>query len=163
MTSHEASFLQVATPIASLLLTGAIAFVTLRIQHQQAKTNRNQLRLHLFDRRWKVYEAATSFVAAVAIGRKLTDEELYEIAAEIRGARFLFNQEIQDYCNKLRKEAVAVQISEWTIDEMEAQKIPHTPPQHQQSVEDLGKRLEWFTEQTAEIDRRFAPFLEIVG
>jgi len=146
-----------------LLLTGAIAFVTLRIQHQQAKTNRNQLRLHLFDRRWKVYEAATSFVAAVAIGRKLTDEELYEIAAEIRGARFLFNQEIQDYCNKLRKEAVAVQISEWTIDEMEAQKIPHTPPQHQQSVEDLGKRLEWFTEQTAEIDRRFAPFLEIVG
>ena len=74
-----------------MLLTGAIAFVTLRIQHQQAKTNRNQLRLHLFDRRWKVYEAATSFVAAVAIGRKLTDEELYEIAAEIRGARFLFN------------------------------------------------------------------------
>jgi hypothetical protein len=93
MTSSVVSFFQVATPLATLLLTGAIALVTLRIQRQQTETNKNQLRFHLFDRRWAVYEATMALIDVAITKGDIPREELWKFAVATRGARFLFNQE----------------------------------------------------------------------
>jgi hypothetical protein len=44
-------------PTCSLILTGAIAIVTLYIAYQQYQTAKNKLRLDLFKKRYPVYEA----------------------------------------------------------------------------------------------------------
>jgi hypothetical protein len=44
-------------PTCSLILTGAIAIVTLHIAYQQYQTAKNKLRLDLFKKRYPVYEA----------------------------------------------------------------------------------------------------------
>jgi hypothetical protein len=173
MTSSLASFLQVATPVAallisvaSLILTGAIAFITLgiqrqqtEIQRQQADTNKNQLRFHLFDKRWTVYKATIDLIDVTISKGTVPGDELWKFAVATRGARFLFNQEVQDYLDKLRKEGVAVQIGQHLIDNPTGR----TQEQHRQSVEAWSDRMMWFTQQAAEIERRFAPFLQIAG
>jgi hypothetical protein len=94
-TSEVSSFVQVASPIASVLLTGVIGLVALLIQHQQAETNRRQLRLHLFDRRWAVYEATMHLTNIIMNKTDITSEELAQFAAATRGTRFLFDKEMQ--------------------------------------------------------------------
>jgi hypothetical protein len=38
-----------------------------------------------------------------------------------------------------------------------------TQEQHRQSVEAWSDRMTWFTQQATEVERLFAPFLQIVG
>jgi hypothetical protein len=87
-------------PTISLIVTTLVGLFVAYIAFQQWLTNRNQLRLALFDRRWKVYDAARNCVTIVALKRNVTDEELVEITGDLTGARFLFNQKIQDWSGK---------------------------------------------------------------
>jgi hypothetical protein len=136
-------------------LTLRIQHQQAKIQHQQAETNRNQLRLHLFDRRWDVYKVAIDFIDIVSARADIPGEDLWEFAVAIRGARFLFDQSVQDYCD----EASAVRFEKVLIDSP----LGRTQDEHKQSVKAQSDRLVWFTEQAAEIERRFAPFLQTIG
>jgi hypothetical protein len=85
-------------------LTGCVATVTIYIARQQAQTAKqeartaeNTFRLHLFDRRLPVYAAATKLAGGYSRGRG-TYEETVEFALATKNVRFLFNQELQDYC-----------------------------------------------------------------
>jgi hypothetical protein len=78
---------------------------------QQWLTNRRQLRLHPFDRRWDVYKAAihlTDSIAKLDVSRHF--EELGKFVAATRGACFLFNKKIQRYCDHLYDRAVQLKI-----------------------------------------------------
>ena len=44
-------------PVLSALLTPTIAIITTYIAYEQWRTNRNKLKLDLFDRRFAVYDA----------------------------------------------------------------------------------------------------------
>jgi hypothetical protein len=101
--------------IGSLFLTGVVAWNTLRIAHQQkeiaeqqALTARNKLRLDLFDRRLPIYEAAMILADTVVRKGDISFEETQEFRMATKSVRFLFNQELHDYCDELRKQAMMV-------------------------------------------------------
>lgn len=139
-------------PTVSLIATSAIGVgtvvigaVTVYIARQQWLTNRNQLRLHLFDKRFDVYKAATT-LATVIMVKPITLEEVREFEVATRSALFLFGKdgkEIQDYCDKLRNEAFSLLADQLLNRESE--------------------RLKWFSMQYEVIPKRFAPFLEVTG
>jgi hypothetical protein len=145
------------TPTATLILTAAVAGVTVYIAIQQWLTAKNKFRLDLFDRRFPVFEEAMRL--AIAIGRKgiCTDEHLREYAVATKGVLFLFNQEMEDYCRKLYNEAISVQVGK--------EKMEALPPgdERRKSAEAWGGRMKWFNEQVDEMPKRFAPFLKIHG
>ena len=101
-----------------------------------------------------------TFSENLAIKGVATGDDQLKFALATKSARFLFNQEIQDYCDKMRKKAVALNMEKWSIDEKASQM---TEEQRRQSIEAYGNRMEWFTGQRDEIQKRFAPFLQIVG
>jgi hypothetical protein len=75
-----------------------------------------------------------------------------------KGAQFLFNQKLQDYCDTLAKEALSVRVGKQLLDS----DLP-VGPQRTQSAEALGELIKWFSDQVDEIPKRFAPFLKIHG
>jgi hypothetical protein len=139
-------------PTVSLIATCALQFgtvvigsVTVYIAHQQRLTNQNQLRLHLFDKRFDVYKAVMT-LATVIMVKDITGEEVHEFEVATRSALFLFGKdgkEIQDYCDKLRIGAINLQADQYMKRESE--------------------RVKWFSEQYEEIPKRFASFLMVSG
>jgi hypothetical protein len=136
--------------IATLLVTGYIAW-------QQWQTARNKFRLELFDRRFPVYEATMKL--AVALGKQgiCTQEEFDEFVIATKGVRFLFNQKLEDYCETLRKRAIAVITANQNLDALP------THEERAKSGEYLDQRRSWFNDQLDEIPKRFKRFLKTRG
>jgi hypothetical protein len=57
--------------ISQVILAGTIGVVTIYIAWQQWRTNRNQFRLHLFDRRIAVYDAVLDLSMRLAADSEL--------------------------------------------------------------------------------------------
>lgn len=154
------------TPTASLILTGAVAVVTLYIAWQQkqtakqlARTAENKLRLDLFDRRLPVYEAAITLANYIVSTGGTTHEKASEFSQACKSARFLFNEEMQNYCAELHNEALCVFAGKVKVDG-----YPVGSPERDQSLALLNERILWFQEQLkTEIAKRFGAFLHIQG
>src|ERR1700681_1880047 len=96
-------------PTVSLIATSVVGFgtvvdgvIAVYIAHQQSLTNRNQLRFHLFDKRFAVYKAAMTLLTVVMI-KDITGEEVHEFEEAAGSALFLFGDDgkkIQDCCDQ---------------------------------------------------------------
>lgn len=135
-------------PTVSLITTFAIGVIAVYIAYEQWITNQNQLRLHLFDKRFAVYKAAMTLVTVVMV-KDITGEEVHEFEEAAGSALFLFGDDgkkIQDYCDKLRNEAFSL-----------------LSDQSQNLEAESKKRVNWFSKQYEEIPKLFAPFLKVTG
>jgi hypothetical protein len=146
------------TPTATLILTGTIGCVTAYIAWQQYQTAKNKFRLDLFDRRFPMFVATMRLVELAVTKGEIPFEEVQKFAFATKGMEFLFNRELQDYCdNQLRKEALAVFAGKQKIDALTEGEERDT------STGLLMDRLLWFNDQRSEVQKRFAPFLKIRG
>ncbi len=144
-------------PTATLILTSVIGCVTAYIAIQQWLTAKNVLRLHLFDRRLPVFEAAMRLVEIVVTKKNITLEEVQEFLFATKSVQFLFDQELQDYCKKLYQEAYCVWEGKQKID------APAEGEERDKSMGLWQDRIVWFNDQRKEIPKRFDPFLRIRG
>lgn len=145
-------------PTATLLLGVVTLMVTGYIALQQWQINKNKLRLDLFDRRWAVFEAAMRLAASAVHKPTITSDDLREFATATRGVRFLFNKSLEEYCDKLRTEAVAILF--------ENRKLEDLPVGDERTTiaKTLEGRLFWFSDQIdTGIPKRFARFMKIRG
>lgn len=83
--------------VLSALLTPIIAVVGAYIAWQQWRTNRNKLKLDLFDRRFGVYDATRNLIRDVLTQTHPSDEQLLKFRANTGEASFLLNQTIAKY------------------------------------------------------------------
>jgi hypothetical protein len=151
--------------IATLILSARIARVSADLSRvssgiasQQLETAKNKLRLDLFERRYAAFEAALKLASIAVTKGDIPNEARREFVVATRGVQFLFDQEIQDYCDKLAKEAVSVRVGEQMLDSS----LP-VGDQRTQTAKAWEEQMKWFTEQMAEIPKRFGPFLKIRG
>ncbi len=66
----------------------------------------NKFRLDLFDRRYKVYDATRKFLSAIVGEATFTDRQLVEFYGETSDAGFLFDADVVDYLEQIRKRAL---------------------------------------------------------
>jgi hypothetical protein len=87
----------------------------------------------------------------------IPDEARREFVIATKGVEFLFDRDLQDYCDTLAKEALNVRVGEHILG--------YSPvgDQRTKTAEAWAGRMKWFTEQIDEIPKRFAPFLRIRG
>jgi hypothetical protein len=91
------------------LAVPAIAGVGAYLARQQVIIARTKLRHDLFDRRFKVFEAARRFLVAVMRSGKMSVPDLNEYTAGMLDAQFLLSQEVHAYLFEIRKRASAMQ------------------------------------------------------
>jgi len=87
--------------IATLFLSIAVVIIA----WQQWQVARNKLRLDLFDRRCKVYEATMKFLAEIARKTTFEDSQLVEFYPT-SDASFFFRADVVDYLSQIRHRAL---------------------------------------------------------
>jgi hypothetical protein len=89
--------------IATLFLSVAVVIIA-ALQWRVAE---NKLRLDLFDRRYKVYEATVRFVRASVQDFAHIDQHLSVFNYETSNAEFLFDADVVNYLEHIRQRAQA--------------------------------------------------------
>ena len=145
-------------PISQVILAAVLGFITLYIAWQQWRTNRNQFRLHLFDKRILVYEAAKELVAHTVRNGTATRDEQLDFVEKAYGSRFIFAKKIEDYCQELHGNAHDLSIALSVVNQATAS---FTPANYELYVQKVAELQTWFSEQSDGIDRRFERFLRI--
>src|SRR5262245_23476651 len=84
-------------PVATFFLSVAVGLIAL----QQWIVARYKLRLDLFDRRYRIYEATRTFVS-LALNSAVTDSKVAEFKLATSDVDFLFRLEVGDYLKKIR-------------------------------------------------------------
>lgn len=87
------------------LLTPLIALIAIYIAYQQYKTARNKLKLELYEKRYKFYNDMRKFIIRLNSQPDRVFEELSEISYSLNEGRFLFDNDLLDYIEDLKKKA----------------------------------------------------------
>jgi hypothetical protein len=74
-----------------------------------------------------------------------------------RGVEFLFNRHLQDYCDKLAREALNVRLGERRLETLPSGEL------RSKTAEAWPARMQWFYEHMEEVPKQFAPFLQVRG
>lgn len=83
------------------LLTPVVAGLGILIAYRQWKTAQQKLNLDLFNRRFSVYDATIHAVSTVARRGSITTEEVEAFVVATRGAKFLFNADVEKYLEQM--------------------------------------------------------------
>jgi hypothetical protein len=136
-------------PLATLVLGFAVAYVA----WQQWQIARHRLRLDLFDRRYKVYDAARKFLSIILREARFEDSQLFEFYAGTSDAEFLFDSDVVDYLEQVRKRAVHMRTAQKIYEHMP---VGDERSRHVQSEHD---DLLWLTDQLTAMTAVFRPYL----
>jgi hypothetical protein len=113
----------------------------------------NKLRLDLFDRRYKVYDATRKFLSVIFREATFTDSQLFEFYAGVSDAGFLFGDDVVKYLEEIRTRAIRM---------LTAQHIFEPLPvgeERTRHVNMASDQLKWLTDQLTEMANVFAPYL----
>ncbi len=114
----------------------------------------NKLRLDLFDRRYKVYNATRKFLAGILGEAKLTNSELFEFDVGTSDAEFLFGADVVEHLAKIRTQALHLLTTRKLLERPNAS--DEETSRYAQAQED---DLSWLGDQITAIPRTFAPYL----
>jgi hypothetical protein len=132
-------------PILSAMLTPAIALLAAYIAWQQHKTNRDQFRLGLFERRSKLFDSAGKLIGTVLRCAKVTDADLGEFLWDTKESEFLFGSDIKTYLDDLYGKASDVYSLENAADE--------------EQKNQRKQALLWFSGQGEELKKKFGKYM----
>jgi hypothetical protein len=135
--------------IATLFLSVAVVVIA----WQQWRVAENKLRLDLFDRRYKVYDATKEFLAGIIRDATFTDSQLFEFNAETSDAEFLFEADLVAYLAQIRKRALHMRMSRTLLEPKPV------GDERSRLAEAEHDQLVWLTDQITAMTSVFAPYL----
>lgn len=142
--------------VLSGLLTPVIAIVASYVAWQQWRTNRNKLKLDLFDRRLAVYKAARSLIGTVLAENNVTNKQLFDYLSGTAEAHFLLDEMITRYLDEeLYRKACALAALRDTM-----QGLPEGE-ERSRNISSQGELRTWFLKQHEALNMKFAPYLRL--
>jgi hypothetical protein len=96
----------VLSPAVTLL----IGFGVLIFSYRQWRLAKDKFRLDLFEKRYKVYEAALIYLSAVVAHADVRNDDLHNYNRGTMDAVFLFGPEINNYIKELRRRSLQMQL-----------------------------------------------------
>ena len=140
------------TPFFSIV-TLFLSLAVVVIAWQQWRVADNKLRLDLFDRRYKVYDATRKFLAVIIREATFTDSQLFEFYGGTSDAEFLFGADIVDYLGQIRNRAVDMRTHQTLFQQMPLgdERSGHVQANHDQ--------LLWLNHQITAMTEIFIPYL----
>jgi hypothetical protein len=136
-------------------LTPLIAMITVYIAWQQFRTNRNKLRLDLYDRRFGLYAAFANLCSSVGASMKPGSEELNRFLQVRHATQFLFDPETAAYMEAARVKAVRLQY----LDTLLGGRGLPIGDDRTKAAKEQSELVTWFTAQFDESRAHFARYL----
>jgi hypothetical protein len=89
--------------VVAVVAAGIAGYIAWR----QWSTAHDKLSFDLYEKRFKIYEAAVGFLATAAQWPKVTEQDCKALFTGIRGAEFLFDKQIKGDLENIRNQAWA--------------------------------------------------------
>lgn len=135
-------------------LTPLIAALAVFIAWQQWTTNRNKLKLDLFERRYAYYEAATEMVGRILTSGRASTELTFEFLTRTKGAKFLLGTSLAEYLDELYRRAVRLQGLGSELESLSGE-------ERSRNIQRQRELKEWFQAQFDVMDKKFAKLLTL--
>jgi hypothetical protein len=139
----------ILSPVATLVVGIAIAFFA----YQQWSIARHKLRLDLFEKRYKVYEAAARFLSLIMSLANFNDEDLRAFDIGTMDAVFLYPKHIKEYLHEIRCRAIDMRTYQ-----RQFERLP-VGEERNKLVDQNHNEARWLNEQLVKLPTVFAPFL----
>jgi hypothetical protein len=134
-------------------VTVFLSLAVVTIAALQWRVARNKLRLDLFDRRYKVYEATQKFVDSINNDPEHVESYLNDFSVGTSNAEFLFDADVLQYIKLVRERAV---------DMLTARKLYEAEQDSEERTRNVQKYAAdhaWLIEQATAMTKTFAPYL----
>ncbi|HYX09249.1 MAG TPA: hypothetical protein VE912_21120 [Bacteroidales bacterium] len=140
--------------ILTALLTPTIALAAVLITWQQVRISRNRLKHELFDRRYKLYEAARDLIGHSVSRGHPTDEELFDFVLKTRESEFLFDKNVSEYLNEIYNKAVDIQICHAEMEGLVGE-------EKSKNIDERRELLKFMGKQPQILRDKFASYLKL--
>jgi hypothetical protein len=97
------------------IVAAFISIATATVAIMQWRLAKDKLRLDLFEKRYRVYEVAMTYLSAVVSLADVRNDDLHNYNRGTTDAVFLFGPEISDYIKKLRHRTLQMQLYQKTF------------------------------------------------
>lgn len=126
------------------------------IAWQQKHVAAQKLKLDLFDRRYRVFDATRKMLEIIVINRQVKPPEILEFRIATSDSQFLFGNDVIRFVEDLAKMAndlghIQVQIQEEPVG-----------PERHQHFEAKTRALDYFADRLGALGKTFAPYLGLV-
>jgi hypothetical protein len=140
--------------MVSAWLVPTIAISAVFIAFGQLVINRKRLRHELFDRRYKMYDAALHLISG-SFDKDLSYSHIDRFTKDTKGARFIFSMDIEIYFEHLLN--IAIELMELSKEIKYRTSEKELMPREDR----IGEILEQFNAELHIIDEIFEPYLGI--
>ena len=150
-----------------VLITAFYAWSTYQILKTNERTveaireqSKELNRLEAYDRRLKVYDAITRFVAEIKLFGTTNNEKLIDLLRETKHAKFLFGKDddIKEYIDLLYQKGLNLEYKE---KEIWSESRVCGNEQKEKLIEESRALKDWFTAQFDTVDVKFRKHLQL--
>jgi hypothetical protein len=124
------------------------------IAYQQYKTNRDKLRLDLYNKRYKVFDSLKTLLGHIAQQLNVKHKQVYEFKIKTKEAVFLFEEDITTYLDTISQKALDL----WADHE----KLKNLPVGEERSakVDETSELFSWLMKQSEVAVDKFNKYLK---
>lgn len=136
--------------IAVLSIAGVGAWIALK----QAMIAEAKLRLELYEKRFKVFEATRKLFDTILMNGHAETKEIIEFNVAVVDAIFLFDKDVQDFLSRFRFNANRLRDKHYR-----ATRANDDDPTRGKLIDEEGKLFEAIGNQFEELESQFKPYL----
>jgi hypothetical protein len=137
------------SPIATLIVGLIVGYIA----WQQWQVAKAKLRLDLFDRRYKVFDATRKFLVVIVKNARFDDSQLLDFCAGTSDTEFLFGRDVVDYLTQIRTRALDARAHH---EELQATPVGDERSRRVHAKQD---QILWLGEQLGTMTKTFSPYL----
>lgn len=143
--------------ITPALLTSVLGSLGVWIAYNQHRTNRDKLRLDLYDKRLEAYEKLQEYFNSVMAKAMVTPEAMTMLFEARYKSLFIFGDEINDHIRETQKKAVRMQSLRIKIYGQDALPVGK---ERKEVCEEGSKLLLWISDQQKSSPERYRKYLK---
>lgn len=144
------------TQYLAALLTPTVAVFAVVIGYRQWRTAQNKLKLDLFEKRLKIYEALRNSIGSITSSGNVTTESEREFLQAIQGIQWLFGPEVENYVDEIWPRICDLGCLQEELKNLEV------GPERTEKAHKSAEIKKWLINQRKGLNAKFAPYLKLM-
>lgn len=154
-------YLQDFLDIFSGFLTPLIAIIAIWIAYHQMKSNRDKIRLELFERRMKIFSVLRESLGKILNDGSPKNIDLREFYFAVEQSKFLLNNDLQLYINEIEQKVRLMISQNVLLFGMNGDGGLPVGEQRNKICNENTKHLLWLANQIEPLQTKFANFMKM--
>jgi hypothetical protein len=147
--------------IFSSLLTPIIAILAVWIAYQQMKSNRDKIRLELFESRMKIFSILRESLGKIITDGSPQNIEFKEFYFAVEQSRFLLNKDLQFYIDEIEKKVRKMRSQDILLYGINGNGGLPVGEQRNKICDENTELLKWLVDQIEPLQTKFSDFMKL--